>query len=270
MSGTFANLAKSGGGIMLPAPKVQMYVPAAPVDIFVAGQSPIKGLLVQVKAERFVKVTVPGIPDTVLSDLTKYAPQVELLRYIRNNSRENAAGGNGNKSAGYVHPAHGVAPYGGSFTHGGTHGGSDPAVQAIRPTEWAITSGADAIDVTQGVLGFMCLSTTAYREPVTGYSTTEVLVPSHALSRGRGLRGSRFPYEKKMGGAYFAFRISIKDPSDSRGKRIWGPMSEIIQCGNALFPFVPAGVDAVNRAQANLHPQHEPLNVNFWHVSRQP
>lgn len=213
----------AGGGIMLPAPKVQMYQPVVRPDVFVSDGYPVAGAVVQANPVRYVKVTVPGIPAAVLDDLAGYAPQVELVRYARLHARQNASTGNGNKSGGFVHPSHGAAPYGGSYTHGGAHGGVGGGVQAIRPTEWPILAGNDAIDVTQGLLGFMCLVPVYYRDN-TGNNSNNVgaLVPSHGLSRGRGGAYSRFPYQKALSGAYYGFRLSIKDSSDARGKRIWG------------------------------------------------
>lgn len=261
----------SGGGLMLPAPKVQMMQPVLRPDVFVADGSPLAGAVVQAFPLRYVKVTVPGIPAAVLNDLAGYAPQVELVRYVRRQRRQNASGGNGGKSGGFVHPSHGPVVNSGSFTHGGAHAGVGAAVQAIRPTEWPILTGADNIDVTQGILGFMCLVSVRYRD-VSGNNANSVgaLVPSHGLGKGRGGAYSRFPYEKQLSGAYFAFRLSIKDRSDVRGKRIWGPVSDYVYAGNSAFPFLPAGLDVNGSAAAVPNPLSDKLAVNFWTASRLP
>lgn len=270
MSGTSGFINSGGGGLMLPAPKVQMMVPVAQPALFVSDNSPSSGNTVQVTPRRYVKVTVPGIPSAVLGDLATYAPQVELLRYTRRQRRENASGGNGGKGGAYVHPAHGLTPGGGSYTHGGQHGGVDPAIWAIRPTEWPILSGADNIDVTQGILGFMCLHPVYMRDNSGVTSTVDCLIPSHGLVKGRSTSFSRFPYQKSLSGAYFAFRLSIRDPSDARQKRIWGPTSEVVQVGNTAFPFLPDGVSPLGESAAVQNPLHDPKAVNFWTVSRLP
>lgn len=260
-----------GGGVMLPAPKVQIYNPAAGPDVFVSAGHPSGGVPLQVFPTRYVKATVPGIPQAVFDDLAGYAPQVELLRFTRLRARENASGGNGIKSSGFVHPSHGPAASGdGSFTHGGAHGGTAFAVQAIRPTEWPILSSNAALDVTQGILGFMCLVPVAFRNASGNFQNVNALVPSHGLSRGGGGGMTRFPYQKKLSGAYYAFRLSIKDTSDPRGKRLHGPLSEVIYCGNSIFPFVPTGVDAFGRATARAALAADPLAVNFWFGKRVP
>lgn len=150
MSGTAGGYsAPSVGGVILPAPKVQLYTPSPSPDLVISDGSPVAGALRNVRTVRRAKVTVPGLSQAILDDLDTYKPQVELMRFTRLNTRENASGGNGTKSSGYVHPAHGPAASGnGSFTHGGHHGGVDPAIWPIRPTEWAITAGNDSVDVT--------------------------------------------------------------------------------------------------------------------------
>ena len=271
MSGTNASLSSKGGsGISLPAPKVQAYTPVAPQTVFVGDASPTNNSVIKVAPVRYMKITVPGLPQEILENISLYEPQVELLRYTRLNSREIAASGNGVKSGGFVHPSHGPAPSGnGSFTHGGLHSVS-AAVEAIRPTEWSILNGNDTFDVTQGILGFMTIYPSEYRDNTGNIASVDLLVPTHAISRGRSGAFNRFPYSKILSGAYFAFRISVKDQSDTRGKRIWGPMSDIIHCGSNQFPFNPAGVDIGGRAQAVVHPMHDPRFVNFWHMTRQP
>ena len=270
MAGTGATT-RTKGGVFLPAPKVQFIQPVVRPDVFVADHSPLGGGMVQVKPTRYVRVTVPGIPAVVLNNIATFAPQVELVRYVRRQRRENAGGGNGGKGAAYVHPAHGPAPYGGSFTHGGSHGGVDPAIQAIRPTEWPILAGDDTFDVTQGILGFMCLYGVQYRDSLgNNANSVKAIVPSHALSRGRGGAYSRFPYQKTLSGAYFAFRLSIIDTSDARGKRVWGPTGEVLQCGNTAFPFDPDGVGPSGRAAAVPAGGYDEVLVNFWSASRLP
>ena len=260
-----------GGGVMLPAPKVQMYAPSVRPDVFVSDGNPSADTTVQANPMRYVKVTVPGVSQAVFDDISGYSPQIELMRYTRLKTRENASSGNGNKSGGFVHPSHGPAASGdGSFTHGGLHGGVGATVQKIRPTEWPIFASDDSIDVTQGILGFMCLVSVQYRESTGNVSSLGALVPSHNLSRGRGGAQSRFPYQKIMGGAYYAFRLSIKDKSDPRGKRIHGPLSQIIYCGNSVFPFLPDGLDPSGRAAAIPAPNTDKRAVNFWFDNRLP
>lgn len=281
MSGTSGSLTQSSGGVVIPPPKVNIMTTALRPAVFVSKGQPSAGGTEQVEPLRYVRVTTPGISQTILDDLAGYAPQVELLRYTGKNGREGGRGGNGGKASDFAHPSHGPSGVGGtfangSFTHGGVHGGVDTSVRAIRPTEWAITGPHNSIDVTQGMLGFMCHMPVGYRDLAsTPGITLPAIVPSYALSRGRGTY-VRFPYEKMLSGGYFAFRISIRDLSDSRGKRVWGPYSEMIQCANTLFPFVPDGVDGSNATCALPHPRYisDPAlasrAVNFWTVTRLP
>lgn len=253
----------SPGGVLLPAPKVQTYHPIAEPDIFVGDRFPSTPSTVQVRATRFVKVTVPGIPSAILNDVEGYKPQVELLRYTRLRSREYASAGNGTKSGGYVHPSHGPAASGnGSFTHGGAHGGVDPAVQAIRPTEWPILNGDDWVDVTQGVLGFLCIGPVPYRDNTGSNQLVDAVYPAERVRT--YYMGRRFPYAGMFAPGYFAFRLSIIDRSDPRGKRIHGPVSSVVSATNHKFPFTPAGVDIAGRAQADIAVGFDPRYVNFW------
>ena len=249
-------------GVILPAPKVQTYKPAAPADLFACLSAPVAGTPIQITPTRSVKVTVPGLPQAILENLETYKPRVELLRFTRKNTRENGAGGNGTKSSGYVHPSHGLTPGGGSFTHGGHHGGVDPAIWAIRPTEWDISAGNVAIDVTQGMAGFMCILGVKYRDNTGTMQVQDMLVPS--ANNQRGKFGRRFPYSRKFTPGYFEFRVSIIDPTDARGKRIHGPHSTRVSATNNIFPFLPAGLDVAGQAQATLDPRFDARVINFW------
>ncbi len=263
MTGTAASQRAKSGSAALPAPKVQVYHPAAPVPVFVGDRFASNGSTVEVKPIRSVKVTVPGIPSAILADIDLYKPQIELLRYVRLRSRESANSGNGTKTGGYVHPSHGPAASGnGSFTHGGLHGGTSGQVQAIRPTEWPILSGADNVDVTQGLLGFMCMGLVPFRDSAGVTQATDMVYPAERV-RTQYL-GRRFPYAGMFAPGYFAFRLSIIDLTDERGKRIHGPVSQVISATNHKFPFVPAGLDIAGRAQADIAAGFDPKLVNFW------
>lgn len=265
MSGTAGGYAAPATVIpSLPVPKVQLYKLSGILDVFVSAGGPVNGATQQVNVARNVKVTCPGIPHEVLSNLDLYQPRVELLRYTRVGSRENLLGGNCKRTSGYVHPSHGPGASGdGSFTHGGQHGGVDPAIQAIRPTEWKVTSGADVIEVTQGLLGFMCFGPINYRDNTGSSAQIDAVFPAAALLR-KANPGHRFPYSRIMSPGYFEFRLSIKDPTDPRGKRIHGPSSTRVVCGNHVFPFLPAGVDGSGAAQADIANNYDPKLVGFW------
>lgn len=257
------------GGIILPVPKVQLYKPAAPADIFVADQFPSFANPMLITTLRQCKVTVAGMSQAILDDPAKYQPLIELLRYTRLNSRENASGGNGTKSSGYVHPSHGPAASGsGSFTHGGAHGGVAATIQAIRPTEWPFIGG-QAVDVTQGIFGFFAYVPLDYRDAVNGPQGIKLLCPTAALTR-KAKPGRRFPYSRMFSPGYFAFRVSVIDPTDKRGKRIHGPVSQVVQASNAQFPFVPAGLDANGMAQANIMAGFNDTLANITFATRVP
>jgi hypothetical protein len=240
-------------------------------DVFVADTLASSGVTIQVTPIRRVKVTVPGLPTSILERAAEYQPLIELVRYTRRHSRDNQSSGNGTKTAAYVHPAHGLGASGnGSFTHGGIHGGADAAVQAIRPTEWPIASIYDALDVTQGLLGFMCIGTGRYRDNTGNLSNVDLLYPSDMAQQRSRVGGRRFPYTQSFTPGYYAFRLSVRDLSDPRGKRIHGPLSQTIVATTQQFPFNPAGVDSGGRAQADVSGNYNPRVVNFYFATRIP
>ena len=269
MTGTSGSLSTSGGGVVLPAPKVTLYKPAVPFDVSVSDGGPSAGSPLVITTLRNCKVTAPGLSQEILDNTDTYQPQVELLRFTRLNSRENASGGNGTKTSGFVHPSHGPAASGnGSFTHGGAHGGVAAAIQAIRPTEWPIIGG-QAVDVTQGIFGMFSFIPVDYRDAVNGMQQIKLLCPTAAFSR-RSRPGRRFPYSRTFTPGYFAFRLSIIDPTDPKGKRIHGPVSQIVQASNAQFPFQPAGLDVNGRSQATIMPGFLDLTANVTFSTRVP
>ncbi len=272
MSGTSASLGGSGGGgAGLPTPKVQLYVPNNPAGLFVAKDGSSSGGTTSVVAKRYVKVTVPGIPSSILENAADYQPMVELLRFVPKKARENASTGNGNKAAGFVHPSSAAAVSGnGSFTHGGGHGGTSSALQALRVTEWAITNGNDAIDVTQGILAFMSNTDVSYRDAGGTSATIRVTTAESCFKTSWYNIGSRFPYSRRFGPGRFIFRLSVRDLNDARQKRIHGPNSAIVLCSNNVFPFNPAGVDANGRAQATVSGFFDDKQVSFWFEQRIP
>ncbi len=274
MSGTSGSLNMSSGGVVLPAPKVQLFVPAlGAADVSVAKVQPSSGGLVQINLVRRCKVTVPGMSQEILDNTAEYDPQLELLRFVRRKSSDRASSGNGAKTSAYVHPAHGPAASGnGSFTHGGAHGGTAPVLTAVRETEWPLLTDAKFVDVTQGMWSFMCWADDiAYRDSTGNYAPFSGVYPAEMAAQRRRLSGRRFPYSSAYSPGYFAFRISIKDPSDQRGKRIHGPVSQTVRLVNEKFPFNPAGLEAgSNRALADLSKGYDSQRGNMFFVTRLP
>lgn len=270
MSGTAGNqmVRFSAVPLTLPAPQIGFRNTLA--SYAVADVMPSNPTVVAADVEREVWVTAPGIPAGILDDPAKFGLQLELLRYRRKTGRQDMVGGNSNRSGGYVHPSHGPAPVDGSFTHGGKHGGAEPAIQALRPTEWPIMSGADAINVTQGILGFMAFDTVYYRDSAFSASGVKSIVCSTKRSKRGGSPGKTFGYTNYLGG-YFAFRFSVKDPSDDRAKRIWGPMSVPVYCAGAVHPFVPNGATVGGQAIVAVNPIYADVPfASFWIGGRVP
>jgi len=249
----------------LPAPKVTLINADSSITRYATQGGPSGNATAKVVTGHDVRVTVPGIPEEILDNIAKYQPQIELMRY----RRKTANSGNAFRSsakAGFVHPSHGPAPSGGGkYTHGGDHGGlgGAPATLALRLTEWPVTGPAIALDATQGVLGFMGIFDVRYRDNTGIENVVSALCP-HGYSSANRMPGRRFPYARAFTPGYFEFRLSVIDPSDPRGKRIHGPSSTRVVCSNTYFPFIPAGLSALGKAQADIDPRHQPDRVNFW------
>jgi hypothetical protein len=251
----------AGGGGGLPAPKVQTFRPDAIYDPQISDGQPSSGSLMKLPTKRFIKVTTPGLPQFILDDLATYKPQVELLRYTRSAGKRSLVTGQRYKNVGYVHPSHGPLPSGtGSFTHGGAH--SVPqTLSDLRSTEWPILTGKDHIDVTQGMASFMAMLSVAWRDSLGNLNFTQLPCPTSSRMR-RPIPGSRFPYSATFTPGYFAFRLSVIDPSDPRQKRIHGPESQVVSLTTNEFPFDPDGLDPIGKAACTLNTQ--PVSLNFW------
>jgi hypothetical protein len=197
-------------------------------------------------AKNLLQVTAYDVPEELFDP--KYGLQVELLRYRRRSSStvafpSPARAGN----AGIIHPIHGPGASGnGSFTRGGLMnneaGGNLPLISAIRPTEWAVTSNNQIVDVSQGCAGFMELNNVKYRTDPNSKlldQTGFALIPS-GLGLGR-VAGRRFAYGGNLFPGRFWFRYSIIDTADTHTpkKRISGPLTGTpITLANHVFPFL--------------------------------
>jgi hypothetical protein len=244
----------------LPAPKVQTFRPDLSYDPLISDGPPVNGATRKVRVTRFISITTPGVPAAVLKDPAKYKLQIELLRYTRSSNRSPATNAR-RKQSGYVHPSNGPAPSGvGSFTHGGVHS-VHPDIAALRQTEWPILTGKEHTDVTQGMVAFMALIGVNWRDAAGAYAIETLPCPTSSRMR-RPNPGARFPYSATFSPAYFAFRLSIIDPSDPRGKRIHGPASEVVSLTTKGFPFSPDGLDPAGKAACVLAGV-SPFNLNF-------
>jgi hypothetical protein len=258
---TDIHIDSAGGGVALPAPKVQTFRPDVPYDPEVSDSIPIGGSALTVPTKRWITVTTPGIPRYILDDVATYKPQIELLRYTRSTGARSLVTGQRHKNVGYVHPSNGPGASGnGSFTHGGSHAVS-PAIAALRQTEWPILTGKEHTDVTRGMCGFMAMLFVSWRDASGAQNSIQLPCPTGSRSR-FPLPGARFPYSRTFTPGYFAFRLSVVDPSDPRGKRIHGPVSEVVSLTTNEFPFDPDGLDPLGKAAATLNTQ--PLALNFW------
>ena len=267
MSGTGASLVgRGGGGLILPAPKVQFITQAkAGNSFFVSQDKPSSPKLTKVSTLKNVVVTFPGISSEILDNAQRYKPLLELLRYRPVKTRSPASnGGRGNKKAGYAHPSNAPEPSGNaSFTHGGGHQDASADIIALRQTEWPIAQSQDRFDVTQGILSFMCYGTVLYRNAV-GLSSLSAIYPATKSGAAAYTSGRRFPYSRAFQPGYFAFRLSILDLQDDRKKRVHGPLSDKISVSNSVFPFIPDGVNGQNQTVATLAANFDPFSVNFW------
>lgn len=277
MSGTNASYFAGGASAALPAPVVRLGKNFAGTP-YQAAKAPLAGgNVAAIVATNIATVSVHGLPAAVMDDLATYQPQLELLRYVSVRSRSTRFS-RAYLNGGYVHPSHGPgASGGGHHTHGGAHTSVPAAIQAIRPTEWAVANWGQVIDVTQGMHGLMHIEAINYRLPSLGAmvtSTLDVLVPSGATTRSFG---RRFPYDGTFRPGYFRFRWSIIDPTDSRGQRVTGPLSDTVSLTNEVFPFVPAEawfnpIDNDYNATATVDGRFKPDVSRMWvgSVSRLP
>lgn len=254
--------------LTLPAPQVGFRNPVSAYAV--ADETADNTSLVTTQVEREVWVTAPGVPAAILEDPAKFGLQLELMRYRRKTGRQDIAVGNSNRSGGYVHPSHGPAPTAGSFTHGGAHGGASLEVRSIRPTEWPILDGADTVNVTQGILGFMAYSKVVFREALDLNVAIKSIVCAAKRQKAGSSPGKTFGYANYLGG-YFAFRFSIRDITDDRAKRVWGPMSIPIYCAGAIHPFAPNGSTVGGQAIVAINPVYvEEPRASFWIGGRAP
>jgi hypothetical protein len=250
----------SGGG--LPAPKVQTFRPEIAYDPEISDNVPSSGSPMKITVVRHVKVTLPGLPRYILDDLATFQPQVELLRFSKYNGARYAGSGRRGKESGPVHPANGLAPSGnGKLTGGGLHGGVSPTIQAIRQTEWPITSGNASIDVTRGMTAFMARMNVSWRD--INDSIGFLLLPCPTSSRSRQTApGKAYGYAKTYGLGEFHFRISVIDITDPRGNRTHGPLSEKVSLAMAQHPFNQAGLAPSGKVAVELAPTDG--KMNFW------
>jgi hypothetical protein len=268
--------ASGSGGVQLPAPKVKTvaFDPAASwliPDVTLINPPALATVSNQ------VVVSIDDMPQAIVDDPGTYQPRLELVRYRRGNHTQTA--NRVKKSSGYVHPVDPARWATSDRTRSGFQahaaGPIDPAVIAIRTSEWAVTAQGQQIDVTQAMLGYMCRVNIRYRrqqEADTGnlqlLENVLAVVPASRLSGSRSAGRIR-SYDARFYPGYFKFRYSIFDNSSG----LWsaGPLSETVACTNHTFPFEER-ISPLNVAYAALNPAFVPSDVRFWvgPVSRLP
>lgn len=273
MSGTSASSAGGGGGgLGLPAPVVRVGEFDPSNNTYqVPDQNPAAaGGTVGVTVRSQVSISVHGLPQAIFADLATYQPKLELMRYVRRRTTTDRFSRNF-RTNGYVHPSSvAFSNPSGSHTHGGGHPTISGVVTPLRQTEWDVLNFGQVIDVTQGMLGFMHIANVPWRDSLGNQGTTKLVVPSGSSMNG-GF-GKRYPYAGIYYPGYYKFRWSIIDPSDDRGQRVTGPLSDTVSITTEVFPFIPAAADPFGRAAANLNPAHDFQNLRAWvgSVSRLP
>jgi hypothetical protein len=116
-----------------------------------------------------------------------------------------------------------------------------------------------------------------YRDPTGVNNSLRLMVPAGSAGKNTTM-GTRYPYEGRFRPGFFAFRWSIIDPSDSRGQRIWGPLSELVSLTTNVFPFRPDVAvpyptnPSIMAATATVRPDFDLKASRFWigSVSRLP
>lgn len=268
MTLTNGSLTSKPGAPGLPAPIIRLAQNSAGFNPEVALGSPVSNTSVAVSVANLASVSVHGLPQEIMDDLARYVPKLELLRYVSRRTAKFQFSRNF-RNSGYIHPAHGPSPSGnGSHTHGGGISNS-PVINAIRPTEWDVTNWGQVIDVTQGIFGFLQMSSVYWRDSVGALNLLDVLRPS-----GSGISdgfGRRFAYSGAYKPAYYRFRWSIIDPTDPRGQRITGPQSEKLSVTNEVHPFIPAPPVGLLQT-ATIDPRFDARRARMWigSVSRLP
>lgn len=178
--------------------------------------------------------------------------QLELVRYDRR-------GGRTRKHPGWVHPVNGTTPpLSGVNTRGGrsfTSVATTLSIFVLRQTEWPIAGQGQVVDVTAGMWAWMAHMSLPYRSPGAPIGpdtdqTTECVTylgmrRRHTIKVPYGWAYRGFAYGR------FAFRWSVVDQADPRGRRISGPLSEQVVIGQTIAPLVTIGaVDGKADAQA--------------------
>lgn len=266
-SGAF-NRKVSSGGAGLPAPVIRLSISTTGLEVLVAKNNPNTNGVSTMTPVNLASVSVHGLPESIMSDLAGYKPQLELLRYVGTRTKSTSILSRNFRSSGYVHPVNGPAPSGNGHH---THGGIQPfVIGAERQTEWSVTNWGQVIDVTKGAYAFMQFGVVPYRTAFNTLAFDAFAMSASGTNNNRGM-GKRFPYWGKYKPGYFAFRWSIIDKSDERGQRITGPMSNVISLTNEIFPFNPANTDQ-GQATATIAPRYNALRGQFFvgSVSRLP
>lgn len=260
MASTGSDFVAAGGG-GLPAPKVRVTGGGnAWQTVSMPVYSP-SGTLTDVQVQP-VTVTVTDVP-SVFTD-SAFGLQLELMRYRyrRSKARANLSG----EFRSWVHPSNGPAPSGdGTWTRGGAHLQTSPAVVALRRTEWPVTN-TSSVDVSQAMFSFLCQKQIPYRSVLsTGVPDATVLGFSPKAGS-VGWPGRRFAYSSAYTPGLFAFRLSVVDVDDPRGARVSGPLSEMVCVSNTVFPFRVDSVSSqlLGKQTASIAPGYDPLLFRAW------
>jgi hypothetical protein len=165
---------------------------------------------------------------------------------------------------GYVHPSVGSGD--GSFTHGGLMNGGpgDGLSNSPRPTEWPVSYNQQRFQMDQ-LHGWFTLRNLIYRNAAGAQTAFIAPVPSFRKTR-NGRRYGSVGYSTAYQPAYFAWRYSIIDPSDPRGKRITGPMSPVVAISTNRF-LLRFSAFFANQRRWSL-PGYSYTDMNAWFAKR--
>lgn len=271
MPGTAASLRARATAPHLPVPKVELVSvdrTSLPIGSTLAYGGGAAGAPLEFNN------SVRCIAVDVSDDMINAGLRLELLRYKVNV-------GNGNdtppvKGSAYVHPAdwQGGISFNGNDTRGGDHrNDAGIGLPIDRPSEWAITTRNQVVDMLGTLAGWWQFRNVSYRDAATPMINNVVSLPCPAgINTKWAVFGRTFGYMTRYRPNYFAWRYSVIDPNDARNGRIHGPMSRVVKATTPTHPFIPdASVSAATGFQhVTVSPLLNPNVIEFFWETRVP
>lgn len=251
MPASQSGLRPIAGSSVPPAPRVRLVRSFGDGQMLSVDQSAYSGTTIPVTATNFAQVTVFGLPRAWMDNPASVGLQLWLYRW-HGARASNPTRYPGARSADFGHAPHLLAGPSGHSVGGGIPSLSGnpypPALMAIKPSEWDVTSEGQVIDVTQGCHGWMAVRTVGWRSDQAGWNgarfdldrADQMLVPA-SLGNSHRSAGRRKAVSGWKKPGRFTVAWSIVDPADPRGGRIIGTHSKTFSLTSKHDPIIAKG-----------------------------